>query len=67
MPRPPHNVTTNLNVVTPISMHQRLHEIAAQQDRSVSSLLRGIIGAYLEKHRRTAAAKGEPAKAVQIS
>jgi hypothetical protein len=67
MPTPrSQNTDTNINFVAPIETHRILHEIARAQDRTVSSLMRGIVSAYLAKHQR-AAAKGEPAKAAQVS
>jgi hypothetical protein len=60
------NADTNINFVAPVETHRILHEIARAQDRTVSSLMRGIVSAYLAKHQRIAAAKSGPAKAAQI-
>ena len=65
MPMPRLLNSTSLNAVVPIPLHEALREIAKEQDRTMSNLVRGILGAHVAKHRRRAAAKaGEPKQVV---
>jgi predicted transcriptional regulator len=57
MPRVPNS--TNVTTVVPVEMHRDLQEIAKREDRTVSNLMRGIIGSYLARRRRAAAKAGE--------
>jgi hypothetical protein len=52
---------TTINFVGPADLRRDLHDAAAAEDRSVSSILRAICRRYLDERRRTAKSEGKAA------